>query len=248
MTELKEKKLNIQEVLAASFAVYRHKNYNYIKADSLSSEGSPSNSQLVKKIAMTGFDTLIRDDDTTIEIIQEDLENADQAIKFFNKFDLYALGDLNNFQQSIYGAYCDLENGKLNSHGLISYMPEFIKKETEKTSLLKLVKEYCTKNEKLGTITSQLSGTFRCLHKKAAQSTSSFDSNKPRFVYTGEFDGHLVRFFSTNDKLEAGSSYRITGNVSTFETIKFASYSKEFVQTRLNYVRVYNKVKYEPND
>ena len=131
MTELKEKKLNVQEVLAASFAVYRHKNYNYVRVDRHRSEGSPSNSHLVKKIAMTGFDTPIRDDDTTIEIIQEDLENADRAIKFFNKFDLYALGDLNNFQQSIYGAYCDLENGTLNSHGLISYMPEFIKKETE---------------------------------------------------------------------------------------------------------------------
>lgn len=250
MIELKEKKLSVQEVLAASFAVYRHKNYNYVKVDQHRSEGSPSNSQLVKKIAITGFDTPIRNGDTTIEIIQEDLENADRAIKFFNRFDLYALGDLDNFQQSIYGAYCDLESGTISSHGLIAYIPEFIKKETEKTSLLKLVKEYCTKNEKLGTITSQLSGTFRCLQRKQASSNKSLfnATDTLRFVYTGEFDGHLVRFFSKNDKIKAGNSYRITGNVSTFETKTFTSYSKEFIQTRLNYVRVYNKVEYEPND
>lgn len=219
----------LQDALAAAFAAHRI-NGSYLKETLRHSEpGTPtqfSNKQLVKfHLANPG--TFIPNDFVPFAVVDEDYDGVDVAREHFKKYMLGVIGNtLTGFQKDVFEAMSHdaVPESKL---GLLSYVPELMKREVAESKFKKLVRMEYRDSKDIGVAGSDVEGVAKFLQKNYSEQWNKWN-------YIADLNGDLVSFMCAYEQY-VGERKRIKAKVKAHGKNR----SFEVCETRLNYVKLY---------
>jgi len=224
---MKKQTYSTQDILATAFAAYR-KNNGYVKYTQRYSEPENktlfANKELVKHSFMPQW---APGDFVAPAVTTDDYDDANTALQHFKKYTIKLLGDqLSGFQKDVLMTVSEAEVDS-NKIGLLSYVPEMIKRDIEKSRFTKLLRTEYRDSEYVGAVGDKIEGVIKILN--------AFYSNTwERWAYTADFKGNVISFMSA-DEHKIDSHLRIRARVK--DQVK--NYHFSVNESRLNYVKVY---------
>ena len=219
----------LQDALAVAFAAHRI-NGGYLKETLRHSEPDKpthfANKQLVK-MYFADSGTFIPTDFVPFTVTDEDYDGVDVAREHFKKYMLGVIGDtLTGFQKDVFEAmnHEQIPESKL---GLLSYVPELMKREVAESKFKKLLRMEYRDSKDIGTEGSEVEGVVKFLQKQYSEQWNKWN-------YIADLNGDLVSFMCTYEQY-VGERKRIKGKVKSHGKNR----SFEVCETRLNYVKLY---------
>lgn len=216
-----------QTLLEFAFAAHRV-NKGYEKQTRRYSEGMPttfSNKELVAYTAAAGSDQFIPHDFIPLKVTEEDLAAKAEADKHMRRYTMLAMGNLNDFENDIYSAYCS-EVMPVNRIGLIAYLPEFVERELKAKAYKLRLKQEFGNSKHLNDI---VEGDCEIL--KVIRVSRDFED--PFYMHFGAIDGNLV-CFARKEGYAEGVTYTIRAKVKGHESERETG----LPMTRINYVKL----------
>lgn len=219
----------LQDALAAAFAAYRV-NGGYLKETQRHSETDKltafANKQLVK-FHFADSNTFIPPDFKDFTVVEEDYDGVDVAREHFKKYMLGVIGNsLTGFQKDVFEAM-NADHIAESKLGLLSYVPELMKREVEESKLKKLIRMEYRDSKDIGTEGSEVEGVLKVLQKHYSEQWA-------RWNYVADLNGDLVSFMNPYE-LYVGERRRIKAKVKSHGKNRLF----EVCETRLNYVKLY---------
>ena len=224
---MKNLTFSTQDVLEIAFAAQRT-NGSYVKYTQRYSEPCNKTVFANKELVRYKLDNRFAPGDfESFEVTEIDCDNAIFAKEHFKKYTLKLLADdLTGFQKEILDSLStDIVNSK--SIGLLSYVPEMIKRDLEEAKFKKLLRTQYRNSEYVGAVGDKIQGAIKILQ-------AFYSSNWERWAYTADYNGNLVSFMSA-DMYPVNSNQRIRARVK--DQVKNRCFSVD--ESRLNYVKVY---------
>ena len=217
-----------QDLLELAFAAHRV-NKGYEKQTRRYSENMPttfSNKELIAFTAAAGSDQFIPHDFMPLKVTDEDRAAKADADKHMRRYTMLAMGNLSEFENDIYTAYCS-EKMPVNRVGLIAYLPEFVNRELQtKIYKQRLKTEFA--NSKHYT-TDPVVGDCEIL--KVIRVSREFED--PFYMHFGAIDGNLV-CFAKKEGFAEGVVYQISAKVKGQDKERETG----LPMTRINYVKL----------
>lgn len=217
-----------QDLLELAFAAHRV-NKGYEKQTRRYSENMPttfSNKELIAFTAAAGSDQFIPHDFMPLKVTDEDRAAKADADKHMRRYTMLAMGNLSEFENDIYTAYCS-EKMPVNRVGLIAYLPEFVNRELQtKIYKQRLKTEFA--NSKHYT-TDPVVGDCEIL--KVIRISRDFED--PFYMHFGAIDGNLV-CFAKKEGFAEGVVYQISAKVKAQDKERETG----LPMTRINYVKL----------
>ena len=217
-----------QDLLELAFAAHRV-NKGYEKQTRRYSENMPttfSNKELIAFTAAAGSDQFIPHDFMPLKVTDEDRAAKADADKHMRRYTMLAMGNLSEFENDIYTAYCS-EKMPVNRVGLIAYLPEFVNRELQtKIYKQRLKTEFA--NSKHYT-TDPVLGDCEIL--KVIRISRDFED--PFYMHFGAIDGNLV-CFAKKEGFAEGVVYQISAKVKGQDKERETG----LPMTRINYVKL----------
>ena len=217
-----------QDLLELAFAAHRV-NKGYEKQTRRYSENMPttfSNKELIAFTAAAGSDQFIPHDFMPLKVTDEDRAAKADADKHMRRYTMLAMGNLSEFENDIYTAYCS-EKMPVNRVGLIAYLPEFVNRELQtKIYKQRLKTEFA--NSKHYT-TDPVLGDCEIL--KVIRISRDFED--PFYMHFGAIDGNLV-CFAKKEGFAEGVVYQISAKVKAQDKERETG----LPMTRINYVKL----------
>lgn len=222
-------------LLELAFAAHRV-NKGYEKQTRRFSEGQPtvwSNKEIVAFSAAHAQNTSeesenaqwIPTDFFPVKITDEDRAAKAAADKHMRRYTMLAMGNLNDFENDIYSAYCS-ERMPANRVGLIAYLPEFVERELKaKAYKLRLKQEFGNSKHLDGNIEGN------CEILKVIRVSRDYDETF--YMHFGAIDGNLV-CFARKEGYAEGVTYTIKAKVKGHESERETG----LPMTRINYVKL----------
>jgi len=224
---MKNQTYSTQDVLATAFAAYR-KNSGYIKYTQRFSEPDNNTVFANKELVKHSFNSQWAPKDfVALEVTADDYDDTVFALQHFKKYTIQLLADnLSGFQKDIMTVLSNnvVESNKL---GLISYVPEMVKRDLEESKFKKLLRTEYRNSEYVGCVGDKVEGVVKILR-------AFYSTTWERWGYTADFKGNLISFMSA-DTYPVNSHLRIRARVK--DQVKNRSFSVN--ESRLNYVKVY---------
>lgn len=219
----------LQDALAAAFAAYRV-NGGYAKETLRFSEDKTAtvfaNKQMLKfHFANPG--AFIPEDYKAFTVIAEDYDGVDVAREHFKKYMLGVIGNnLTSFQKDVFEVLNneDIPESKL---GLLSYVPELMKREVEESKFKKLLRMEYRDSQDIGVEGSEVEGVIKILQRHHSEQWDKWN-------YVADLNGNLVSFMNAF-KHSIGDRKRIKGKVKAHGKNRLF----DVCETRLNYVKLY---------
>ena len=216
-----------QTLLELAFAAHRV-NKGYEKQTRRYSENMPttfSNKELVTYTAAAGSDQFIPHDFVPLKVTEEDLAAKEAADKHMRRYTMLAMGNLNDFENDIYSAYCS-EVMPINRVGLIAYLPEFVERELQaKIYKQRLKTEFANSQYFNGDVEGN------CEILKVIRVSRDFED--PFYMHFGAVDGNLV-CFARKEGFAEGATYIIKAKVKGQDKERETG----LPMTRINYVKL----------
>ena len=216
-----------QTLLELAFAAHRV-NKGYEKQTRRYSENMPttfSNKELVAFTAAAGSDQFIPHDFVPLKVTEEDLAAKEAADKHMRRYTMLAMGNLNDFENDIYSAYCS-EVMPVNRVGLIAYLPEFVERELQAKIYKQRLKTEFVNSKHL---TGDVEGNCEIL--KVIRVSRDFED--PFYMHFGAVDGNLV-CFARKEGFAEGATYVIKAKVKGQDKERETG----LPMTRINYVKL----------
>ena len=218
--------INTQTALAVAFMVDRL-NEGYVKETRRFSEDVPtifSNKEVVK-FYFANEGSFIPSDFVKAIPTNEDFESVDIALKHFKRYSIELLGEsLTDFQKDVFSSISrpTVEKNKL---GLISYVPELVRREITNAKLKKLLRTEYRNSLPVGKPGEAITGNCKIISK-------NWSSNWESYNYVADFAGNLVSFmnkipFEINQRMNFKAKVKAHGKNKLFD----------INETRINYFR-----------
>jgi hypothetical protein len=170
--------------------------------------------------------TWIPEDFIPVKVTEEDLAAKDAADKHMRRYTMLAMGNLSEFENDVYSAYCS-QVMPINRIGLIAYLPEFVERELKnKIYKQRLKTEFA--NSKHYT-TDPVAGDCEIL--KVIQISREFDDTF--YMHFGAIDGNLV-CFARKEGYAEGVVYTISAKIKSQDSERETG----LPMTRINYVKL----------
>lgn len=216
MLEVSNQRLHL---IAHSFAIDRH-NKGYIKFSTTDIE---ANSQILKKIYLHGYSY------PEIEISTEDHDRANEFVHFMSRYLTKVINNSESFEAKIY--YSTFTSNEIDTfkleYGLISFIPEFYRKE-----LVKKENKQRVKNCRNNVIPEKVNQTIELRDIYIFSKKYNIDYNK--YNYRAIHENRMISFFHATN-FEESQSISIRGKIKA----KNKSWlDDQVIETRLNYVKV----------
>ena len=216
-----------QTLLELAFAAHRV-NKGYEKQTRRYSENMPttfSNKELVAFTVAAGTEQFIPHDFVPLKVTEEDLAAKEAADKHMRRYTMLAMGNLTDFENDIYSAYCS-EVMPVNRVGLIAYLPEFVNRELkDKSYKLRLKSEFANSRYFENTVEGN------CEILKVIRVSRDFED--PFYMHFGAVDGNLV-CFARKEGFAEGATYIIKAKVKGQDKERETG----LPMTRINYVKL----------
>ena len=223
----KSRTISTQKALAVAFMADRL-NKGYVKETRRFSEDVPTifaNKEIVK-FYFAEEDNFTPEDYVKAIPTDEDFDSVDIALNHFKRYSMEILGDkLNDFQKDIFTNVTGevINKGKL---GLISFVPELVRREVEEGKLKKLLRTEYRNSLHVGKILEGVTGNMKILSR-------TYSANWDSYNYLADMAGNIVSFMK-KDKFEVGSRLNFKAKVKGHQQNKLFNGINE---TRLNYIR-----------
>jgi hypothetical protein len=222
---------NTRFVIALSFAAYRANGGKYIK-QTFSEEGKRvlcNKEQIFYTLAHMENDpnsvqkNWIPEKFVPLEVTEEDLENAELAIKFFKRYTLDAMtGEFSPFKRDVLNIISE-ETAPSHKLGIVGYIPELYNREDAEAQLRKRLKTEFAESEYLA---GRVTGVVEILR-------TFYIQRFEKYAYTGGINGNLVSFMH-DKKHKPGDKFHITAKFSAKDSCEFTKVPK----SRINYVKL----------
>ena len=224
----KEKYYPTQDAMAIAFRAYKINSNSYIKDTRRFSEAENKTEFSNKELVKFQFRPEFRPNDfTAFSTTPEDYADVDNAMQHFKKYVFGLIGDnLNGFTKDIV-KIAQSSTVSFNQLGVVAYIPEFVKKETQTNSLKKVIRTEYRDSEHVGKLTEKFEGTCEILD-------SFYSQHYERYAYTANVMGNLINFW-TKENLSVGERRKITAKVKEHSKNRLFSAN----ETKLNYVKIY---------
>jgi hypothetical protein len=223
------KTVPIQEAMAVAFAAYRV-NGEYLKHAQRFSEDKPTrhaNKDMVKFYFAKRAGEYVDPDFVDFAVTEEDYQSVEDARNHFKRYTMDILGDrLSGFQKDVFEV-TNLEDVPFNKLGLLSYVPELVKREKHESAVKKTIRIEYRDSQHIGKPGDSVEGVIKILDKRYSQQWESYN-------YTAVMDGNLVSFMNKFDHA-VDSMKRVKAKVR--DHTKNRLFSAD--ETRLNYVKLY---------
>ena len=206
-----------QKVLEAAFAAYRI-NGGYVKE--FNSDKKKSNKLLVKH-HLELYEPL--------SITDEDRSAVADAEKLMRRYTLLSLGNLSQFERSLYDAY-QSDDVRYNQIGILSYFPEFYIKHIRETEFKSYIKTEFANSQHLE---KNPSDENLVIIKNMDVRNNDFGIS---YLHLGNIGKNLVSFYFKNSLAE-NSCWNISARIKKREQER----KTNLPLTRLNYVKVKSK-------
>mgnify|MGYP004013764187 FL=1 len=223
----KSRTISTQKALAVAFMADRL-NGGYVKETRRFSEDVPTlfaNKEIVK-FYFEEEDNFTPSDYVKAIPKDEDFDSVNIALNHFKRYSMEILGDkLNDFQKDIFSCVAGevVHKGKL---GIISYIPELVRREVEEGKLKKLLRTEYRNSEPVGEMLKPVVGNMKILSR-------TYSSNWDSYNYLADMTGNIVSFMK-KDKFEVGTRLNFKAKVKGHQKNKLFDGINE---TRLNYIR-----------
>jgi len=219
----------LQDALAAAFAAYRV-NSGYLKETVRFSENKDAtkfaNKQMLKYYFSKPGD-FIPQDYINFKVVEDDYDGVDVAREHFKKYMLGVIGgNLSSFQKDVFEA---MNNEQIpeTKLGLLSYVPELMRREVEESRFKKLLRMEYRDSKDIGSEGSDVEGVIKILQRHYSEQWQKWN-------YIADLNGDLVSFMN-GYKHTVGDRKRIKGKVKAHGKNR----SFDVCETRLNYVKLY---------
>ena len=223
-----------QKLLELAFAAQRV-NSGYVKQTRRYSEDQPttySNKEIVMYSAYhynqyndPASKPFIPSDFIPVKVTEEDLAAKEAADKHMRRYTMLAMGNLNDFENDVYTAYCS-EVMPINRIGLIAYLPEFVNRELKnKVYQARLKQEFANSKHLEGNVEGN------CEILKVIGVNRDFED--PFYMHFGAIDGNLV-CFARKEGFAEGATYIIKAKVKGQDKERETG----LPMTRINYVKL----------
>ena len=225
-----------EKLIELAFAAYRI-NSGYVKDTRRYSEGQPttySNKEIVAYSAAhynqynekdSVVKTWIPSDFIPVKVTDEDRAAKDAADKHMRRYTMLAMGNLSEFENDIFSAYCS-EVMPVNRVGLIAYLPEFVNRELQdKMYKERLKKEFADSRYYENKVEGE------CEILKVIRVSKEFED--PFYMHFGAVDGNLI-CFARKEGFAVGKVYVITAKVKGQDRERETG----LPMTRVNYVKL----------
>ena len=135
----KEKYYPTQDAMAIAFRAYKINGNSYIKDTRRFSEAENKTQFSNKELLKFQFRPEFRPNDfTAFSTTPEDYADVDNAMQHFKKYVFGLIGDnLNGFTKDIVNI-AQTSTVSFNQLGIVAYIPEFVKKETQDFEILEI--------------------------------------------------------------------------------------------------------------
>lgn len=203
-----------QKVLEAAFAAYRI-NGRYVKE--FDSSEKKSNKLLVKQ-HLDSYELLF--------ITDEDRNAIADAEKLMKRYTLLSLGDLPQFERSMYDAY-QSDDVKYNQVGILSYFPEFYKSRVLDMEFKSYIKTEFAKSQHLE---KNPSDENLVIIKNVKVIDTKFGNS---YLHLGNIGTNLVSFYFKSI-LPENSCWNISARIKKRDQER----KTNLPLTRLNYVKI----------
>lgn len=225
----KKKMFKTQEVLAVAFAA-QARNSGYVKVTERFNEPENktrfANKELVK-FHYAEPSQWIPPDHIPLTVTEDDYENVDIALKHFRRYTLGVIGNqLTGFQKDVFDAVNldEVDGGKL---GVLSYVPELVKREVEENKFKKLLRTEYHASQDIGKEGESIEGVMKILSRFYSEQWQSYN-------YVADYMGNLVSFMNkyehvVDERKKFKAKVKGHGKNRTFEV----------PETRLNHVKLY---------
>ena len=218
--------INTQKALAVAFMADRL-NKGYIKETRRFSEDVATifaNKEIVK-FYFAEEDNFKPEDYVKAIPTNEDFDSVDIALKHFKRYSIELLGEsLTDFQKDVFSSISrpTVEKNKL---GLVSYVPELVRREITNAKLKKLLRTEYRNSLPVGKPGEAITGNCKILSK-------NWSSNWESYNYVADFAGNLVSFmnkipFEINQRMNFKAKVKAHGKNKLFD----------INETRINYFR-----------
>tara|TARA_Y200000002_G_scaffold383035_1_gene402729 strand:+ start:865 stop:1578 length:714 start_codon:yes stop_codon:yes gene_type:complete len=219
--------INTQQALAVAFMADRL-NKGYVKETRRFSEDVPTtfaNKEIVK-FFFAEQDNFTPEDYVKAIPTDEDFDSVDIALNHFKRYSMEILGDkLNDFQKDIFNCVGG-EVISRNKLGVVSYVPELVRREVEEAKLKKLLRTEYRNSQPVGKQFGAVTGNLKILSRTYSQNWDSYN-------YLADMAGNIVSFMK-KDKFEVGKRFNFKAKVKQHQKNKLFDGIDE---TRLNYIR-----------
>jgi hypothetical protein len=185
-----------------------------------------SNKELVAFTAAAGSEQFIPHDFIPLKVTEEDLAAKEAADKHMRRYTMLAMGNLNDFENDIYSAYCS-EVMPINRVGLIAYLPEFVERELQAKIYKQRIKTEFSNSKHL--VADPVVGDCEIL--KVIRVSRDFE--EPFYMHFGAIDGNLV-CFAKKEGFAEGVVYQISAKVKSQDKERETG----LPMTRINYVKL----------
>tara|TARA_A100001035_G_scaffold267366_1_gene251236 strand:+ start:2208 stop:2921 length:714 start_codon:yes stop_codon:yes gene_type:complete len=218
--------ISTQTALAVAFMADRL-NKGYVKETRRFSEDTPTqfaNKEIVK-FYFAEEHNFTPEDYVKAVPTDEDFDSVDLALKHFKRYSMELLGDgLSDFQKSVFGSIQGTTVQK-NQLGLVSYVPELVRREIADAKLKKLLRIEYRDSAPIGKFGDGCSGNMKILDRKWSQNWESYN-------YIADFGGNIVSFMNKN-------KFNIDQRINFKAKVKAHQENNLFKvqETRLNYLR-----------
>ena len=217
-----------QDLLELAFAAHRV-NKGYEKQTRRYSENMPttfSNKELVAYTVASGSEQFIPHDFMPLTVTDEDRAAKAAADKHMRRYTMLAMGNLTDFENDIYSAYCS-EVMPVNRVGLIAYLPEFVNRELKaKEYKLRLKQEFGNSKHFVSDPVVGDCEILKVIHV-------SRDFENLFYMHFGAIDGNLV-CFAKKEGFAEGVVYQISAKVKGQDRERETG----LPMTRVNYVKL----------
>tara|TARA_Y200000002_G_scaffold282911_1_gene236886 strand:+ start:945 stop:1652 length:708 start_codon:yes stop_codon:yes gene_type:complete len=218
--------IKTQQALAVAFMADRL-NKGYFKETRRYSEDVPTqfaNKEIVK-FFFAEQDNFTPEDYIKAIPNDDDFDSVDIALRHFKRYSMELLGDkLNDFQKDIFTTVSGDVIGR-NKLGLISFVPELVRREVEEAKLKKVIRTEYRDSQPVGSVSTPVTGNMKILSRTYSQNWDSYN-------YLADMTGNLVSFMK-KDKFEVNSRFNFKAKVKAHQKNKMF----DVHETRLNYIR-----------
>tara|TARA_B100000925_G_scaffold240967_1_gene190177 strand:+ start:154 stop:861 length:708 start_codon:yes stop_codon:yes gene_type:complete len=222
--------IQTQTALAVAFMADRL-NKGYVKETRRFSEDVPtifSNKEVVK-FYFANEGNFTPSDYVKAIPTNEDFEAVDMALKHFKRYSIELLGDsLNDFQKDVFNSISGSEIHP-NKLGLVSYVPELVRREMTDSKLKKLLRIEYRDSKPVGKHGDAITGNLKIIKR-------TWSTNWESYNYIADFAGDIVSFmhkvkFDIDQRVNFKAKVKSHGKNNLFEVN----------ETRINYLRITKK-------